>query len=148
MKVVEQPSFFDSLHTLNVWTPYGRLMRSLHESFNGQTPYKLADIYLPEGLKCFTKEQIIASFAKESGPLRINFNDRKSNYIPFEGVVVGMHVATPSAFVLTLSGEIFHHVYEVPVTMSCFYETGDYGCNFRGFCLLPELAWQQIGCSN
>ncbi len=147
MKVVQQPRFFDSLHTLNVWTPYAKLMRNIHELFNGHVPYIPADIVLfPGGAIPYQKNQILESLAGNKEVLWIYLNDRRRNSLCFSGNVVGVHCATPTAFVLTVSGDVERNEMVAPVSMSCFYETGDYGCNHRGFCLLPELAWQQVGC--
>ena len=147
----KEPKFFN-LHTLNVWRPeIKNLMVNTHEVFNGERRlYVPADLILHAniGEREYTSQELLSSLADKS-ICRFRFNRPREFEVVLDGHVSGAHKATPTAWVLTLQGvlgNIRSSKEEVPdVTMVCFYETGEDGCNGRGFGLIPCLPLAHLG---
>ncbi len=145
-KQVGTPKFFDSLHTLNVWTPYARMMRGIYEALNGNMPYINANMVILPGInRVYTPKDLFAFLAENADTIRINFDTKRQQNTMFVGRIQGINHATETAFVLTLEGWLVRDDYRAQASVACFYETGDFGCNYRGFGLIPELAMRQLG---
>ena len=154
--MLKQAPLFFNLHTLNVWRPEVKnLMVRTHEVFNGErSRYESADLHLHTDLeeKPYTSQGLLASLA-DGSVRRFRFHRQNAIGVAFsvvvDGHVVGAFKATPTAWVLTVQGEMVGYKLSdgdcVAVTIVCFYETGDYGCNGRGFGMIPYLPLAQLG---
>ena len=147
----QSPKFFDSFHTLNVWTHFGQLMKAIYTTFNNDRPYVNPKVHLMPNDFLLSEEEVLSCFAKQENlTVRFYLNRRSNPYFFFVGRILGMHKVTPTAFVLTLEGNVFRHTREevlnVPVTVVCLYDTGNFGCNTYGFALIPELVCHRLDC--
>lgn len=145
------PYCFDSFHTLNVWTPYGQLMKSVYATFNNDRPYANPRVYCTSEQPMLSKEDVLSRFARQEELIVLfNLYNRHHANFSFKGNILGLHKVTETAFVLTLGGNAHRHAHEgilsTPVTMVCFYETGNFGCTVYGFAVIPELVCYQLGC--
>lgn len=144
------PRSFDSLHTLKVWTPYGNLMVNIHETLNGERcPYTNVRVWTFRNRRVephsepYSNEEVLASLAQgKEGLLRVQLEG---------GFFVEGHVASATrietsatTWVLVFDGVLCRYSgderLETPVRLVTHYDT-EFG---RGFCLLPELAKQQL----
>jgi hypothetical protein len=146
----QSPKSFN-LHTLSVWMPeIKNLMVHTHEVFNGErSPYIPANlfIYSDMGERMYTKEELLSSLA-EGSMCRFRFHRQSQFSLALDGCVVGAYKATPTAWVLTVQGGLVRAGSDsrAEANITCFYETGDYGCTGRGFGLISLLPLAQLGC--
>jgi hypothetical protein len=122
-----------------------------HEVLNGEKClYSTANLFVygdgPLKEQVYTSEQLLSSLA-DGSTRRFRFNRSGEFTVTLDGYVVGAHRATPTAWVLTVNGDLIRpsgdDVLRAPVTIVCLYETGDYG-GARGFGLIPSLALARL----
>lgn len=145
----QSPRFIDSLHTLNVWTPYALLMRRLYETYHReQNPFAAAKFYTwREGeLTSWTDTEIISSLKTSlslPGTLPLSVKAGTGGVLTQPAVVSATPVERyPNYWILVFKGFLTSDDLSVPVTFVAFYdcESG------RGFGHLPEKEMNQIWC--
>jgi hypothetical protein len=159
MSTLRTRPHIDSLHTLNVWTPYGNLMAKWHEIMNGERrPFVNSGVRTMDrdDQPSFHGTDNLLDSLRSNGKITLPFiiNDRRCNYLVLKAAVTFAAPVAESetAWILGLEGALERHAHDreteeerskTSVKIACFYDTG----NGRGFCMLPELARQQIWCS-
>ncbi len=142
---MNMPRYFDSLHTLKVWTIYGGLMQQLYESYHrSQFPFVNGRVFRLDH-KGYSDADITESLMNYS-PLELMINDGKENTLTLNGQVVSATRVEemPSAFVVVIRGKLSRRETVCEAVVVMYYGTSD----GRGFCLVPEQARQTLYCSS